>query len=340
MGSFDYTCALSELSISAGDEVFLIALTKGHQGLNGGAFSQFDIAFPPIRARYDDYGFVDNAQPTPFHEAFAQAMGHPGSQALLDAIHDGSATTEKVDGALRIEFCLARADAWHAMLAMPCSWWGSQSELDAKDMLAPAAREGSRILARAPGILARIDLKPITESIEKGAYDRDRLAKMLMNTYLMEEVDHDGPFFTMFSDRLLGGYHGSELFVGASTLSVLALDMPRAMPHADAPSQGLEEALQTALIIHGETMVVSMAMNMVRKIWLPRDSGGPQFGAHALHWLWARKLAELASNRIEWDEDGRLDGFAQAKALRESDALGHACAPEPSAPPKTRRSKL
>lgn len=60
MGSFCYTCALSELPIQSGAAVWLVPLCQRGGGLNDGAWGAYKMAFPPIRAEYDEYGGVEN----------------------------------------------------------------------------------------------------------------------------------------------------------------------------------------------------------------------------------------------------------------------------------------
>lgn len=342
MTPFDHTCALSELAISQGDDVLIVALVHvdpGREEPDKGAFSLFEIALPPIRASYDGHGFADGAHCTPFHEAFARAMGQDSARSLLDAIKRGAATlySSHSPSPRPVRFCMARSDAWAAMLGMPSVEPRRGGGLDANALLAPAAREGALVFARAPELLAKLDLDALRARIEMGSYDHDRLALMLMNTYLMEGVDDKGPFATMFGHRLASSHSGADLFAGASTLSMLAIDMPEA--GAD------RQSLENALLLYGETMLVSQAMGNVRKLWLPRGNGGPGLSEDAMHWLWARKLGELASGRIPWDEGadgpaGRLAGFEEARALRERDGLGAASAPRLSSTPKAPRSSL
>jgi hypothetical protein len=314
MGSFNYTCALSELPIAPGDDVYLVALAPSSQGLNGGACSEFDLVFPPLRGVYDDYGFADDLRPTLFHEAFAIKMGYANAGAFAEQLKEGDVVVKSFSGNVAARFCLVKLEAWNAMLDMPCPWGGNGSSC-AADLLVPGAREGARIFAKAPDIMSKIDLSSIQKRMELGEYDQDRLAQMLMNTYLLEGVDEHGPFSSMFAQRMLRGHSSSELFSGASTLALLALDMPTL--------GSTESDIEDALVLYGQTMMVNSAMNSVRKIWLARDSSGPQFGESALHWLWARKLGAMADKAIDWDgdENDYLSGFAQAKALRERDAI-------------------
>ena len=62
MGSFDSTCGISGLPISAGDPVRFMLLTENPYEKNRVHYDMHDEWFPrtfPIRARYDDYGSVE-----------------------------------------------------------------------------------------------------------------------------------------------------------------------------------------------------------------------------------------------------------------------------------------
>ncbi len=63
MGSYSYTCAVSNLPISAGDEVRYLLLTENPYGDKGSrACYPYDTWVPrtfPIRAKYNDYGTID-----------------------------------------------------------------------------------------------------------------------------------------------------------------------------------------------------------------------------------------------------------------------------------------
>lgn len=65
MGSYNGTCALSNLSINHGDDIVLVMLTKHpYSGSNGGGFcyTQLDWhpLFVPIRGKYNDYGGIED----------------------------------------------------------------------------------------------------------------------------------------------------------------------------------------------------------------------------------------------------------------------------------------
>jgi hypothetical protein len=63
MGSFSYTCTVSNLPIAAGDKVRFMLLTQNPY--NERPCSAHDVWFPrtfPITAFYDDYGSIDNLE--------------------------------------------------------------------------------------------------------------------------------------------------------------------------------------------------------------------------------------------------------------------------------------
>ena len=60
MGSYDYTCALTDLPIKSGDKVKVIPLIKSSLGLNGEAYSQMGIVYPFVSGYYNEYGFIDD----------------------------------------------------------------------------------------------------------------------------------------------------------------------------------------------------------------------------------------------------------------------------------------
>lgn len=64
MGSFAFTCGVSRLAIHAGTPVRFILLTEGPY-TDEGAFSFNSLWFPrsfPIKAEYNDYGSIENAE--------------------------------------------------------------------------------------------------------------------------------------------------------------------------------------------------------------------------------------------------------------------------------------
>jgi len=79
MGSFDYTCAVSNLPIHAGDKVRYLLLTENPYEENKGcrACSMHDWWFPrtfPLRAEYNDYGSVENVEEGPARDIWTEAL--------------------------------------------------------------------------------------------------------------------------------------------------------------------------------------------------------------------------------------------------------------------------
>lgn len=66
MGSFDYTCAVSGLPIGANDDVRFILLQASpynRGGCHADSAECWYLRAPPIRAKYNDYGSVENVHP-------------------------------------------------------------------------------------------------------------------------------------------------------------------------------------------------------------------------------------------------------------------------------------
>ena len=305
MGSFSYTCALSELTIASGDPVLLVALAGTNSGLNSGACSRFELAFPPMKAVYDDYGFVEDIETTPFHDACARQRGYDSALKYAKDLGEGKVVAaDAYHSEVKITFCLARQDAWEAMLDMPCEWrgLGSADATAARPLAAAAARQGSSFLAAA------------TDDPAQAHADPQRVIFSL-GMKLCKEVDPQSAFGSIFS-RSLFKTHGYEMFYGGSLLSAFAIELP----NENAELRDFEDAL----LLCAQATLINMAMHSLRKVWIDRDSSGPQFGEPALQWLWARKLLDLSDAAISWEDDEQSDymqAFGHAKALRERDVL-------------------
>lgn len=75
MGSFDYTCAISNLPITAGDEIRFILLQSSpfnRRGHYANGPEVWYVRAPPIRAKYNDYGSIDVDSIHPEDEVIAQ----------------------------------------------------------------------------------------------------------------------------------------------------------------------------------------------------------------------------------------------------------------------------
>lgn len=337
MGSFDYTCAVSELAISAGTPALVLPLVELKEGLNGGACSRFSPAFPPVEGIYDDYGFLEDLKPKAFHHAMARAMGRVDADDLISALgdRDGEPIVAKTwRGERPLTFALVRKDAWDAMVRMPTPWGHHASGATGWDLSIQACAEGAGILARAPEILNKLssELVGLDEEIANGSYSRSRMALMLIRTQLLDGVDEHGAFRSLFDHSLMQPLRSSDVFAGASSIEALAFDMPSAGCSAREIEEGLE------LCAH--TMLCGVNMRMVRKIWLDRDSSGPQCGEWAMHWLWARNLSRIASSEMDWDaDDSYVAGAETARETRRADqaamealSISEAAAPGSSRP--------
>lgn len=118
MGSFDYTCALSEFPIPTGSKVKVIPLVESKLGLNGGAYSQMAVVFPFIRGDYNEYGFVDNILSTTWTDnKMAEYYGYADTENLAfelcnrDFYIDGNP----------IKFSIVLESVWNTILEMPVS---------------------------------------------------------------------------------------------------------------------------------------------------------------------------------------------------------------------------
>lgn len=76
MGSFTYNCAISGLPVGAGDDVMFLLLTK-HQSYRDHAVYMTDWWYPrtfPLKAKYDDYGSVENVQIGPMKDLWMKGF--------------------------------------------------------------------------------------------------------------------------------------------------------------------------------------------------------------------------------------------------------------------------
>lgn len=317
MGSFCYTCALSELPIHAGTAVWLVPLCRRGGGLNDGSWGRYKMAFPPIQAEYDEYGGVENPKLTALHEACAARLGYASAKDFVDAVTSETARLDKnksgkedspwPETEFDVSFCMARADAWSAMLSQPRSRGGMQ----ALALATKAAREGARALAKTPVRFSEMELDFSSETEESWAVkDLARDASKRAGT--------GGSFDELHGrDFKAGAIDGSGLFSG--------VDLSRALIKDLAFGEDAEEKIAEGLQIIGEAKLVSFAMSALRKIWEPRDSSGPQCGEPALHWLWADKLLSMAKDDLCLDSEYAA-GIEEARALIERRELGESCA--------------
>ena len=77
MGSFDYTCAVSGLPISAGDPVRFMLLSENHFKEN--ACEITDVWVPrnfPIKAKYNDYGSIEEYEEGILKDLMMEAFDH------------------------------------------------------------------------------------------------------------------------------------------------------------------------------------------------------------------------------------------------------------------------
>lgn len=310
---FDYTCALSELPITAGTPILVVPLVEFGLGLNGGANSRFSPAFPPLEGLYDDHGFAEHLKPQAFHHATARALGRADAYDLMSTLRACSQTpimVQTVNGILPLVFALARKDSWDAMVRLPVPFGYSPDETTGWDLSHKACAQGAHILSQIPNIDRKII--DLDTEVNNGSYSHARMALMLLRTQLNYGGHEDDAFLKMFEQNIMQPQRGTDAFTGTSTLKTLAMDMPLAGCSVGEIEEGLQLCAQTILCGHH--------MHALRKIWLDRDSCGPQHGALALHWLWTRKLSQLASSDVDWDsEDSNGVGFKPAVEARRAD---------------------
>lgn len=324
MGSFAYTCALSDLPIEAGDECRIIPMCNSFQGLNGGACSRMELVFPGVKGTYDDYGYVEDLNPTPFQEKLAGLMGYSSVSDFVDNLKEGNVTVAGRGGeGMPVVFSLVREDAWQAMRSMPGELHDSAYEnQDAEPFMARACQEGGAFFALAKEVLEQDKLGAnIVETIaakrvQEGAGPEETAkmqAKILMDYGMRDELVKHPAFKSVFGYYLDSSY--SAIYKGLDMGSVLTM-----WSLGGASQTELRDALMEA----GEQVLVNMNMNTIRKVWLERDSSGPQCGEHALHWLWARKLGEISKAQVDWTDDDAanyMSGFKEAKSIMLSDEL-------------------
>lgn len=328
MGSFCYTCALSELPIQSGAAVWLVPLCQRGGGLNDGAWGAYKMAFPPIRAEYDEYGGVENPKITALHEACAARLGYASAEEFIEAVTSGAATLDKKkpgeerskkeiasslwEEQFDVSFCLVRVDAWSAMLSQP----RDSGETPAHILAARAAREGACELAKTPVRYSEMELD--FEDGKEEVWAVEELARDAL-----KRSEKDGSFQELHGrDFRRGALEGSGLFSGVDLLTAFIRDL--------AFGEDAETNIAEGLQIVGEAKLISFAMGAVRKMWAPRNSSGPQCGEAALHWLWADKLLSMAREDLSLDSEYDI-GIAEARARIESKELGEACGNPPTA---------
>lgn len=121
MGSFSYTCTLSNLTIHAGDAVRYFLLTENPYTDSANACTPKDLWFPrtfPLRAKYNDYGSVERIEEGPARElwlkTFKQDLIEQGwgdnsyhdvpvsrdmtFEALLEALWEGRVFVKRSNG--------------------------------------------------------------------------------------------------------------------------------------------------------------------------------------------------------------------------------------------------
>lgn len=310
MGSFAYTCAISELPIEAGDPVLLLPMVPSGKGLNGGSSSQYEIAIAPIRGIYNDYGWIEDPKIEKIHEASAKMLGVESRDLTEDRGFDQK-LREAVARAWHgkpLTFAMARVDAWDAMWSLPVSM-GYESPKSIAELIEPAAKEGAKRLAAMKDWIQKWEAENVDAFNDMEADRREdfkhQMLRMEMRGPLMKGLGSESAFKSMFGHDL-GGSRGDRrqkaLF--------------ETMVHMGASQEEFEAALRGEAQLKG----VEMAMFMLRKVWMPRDSCGPQGGELALHAIWAQKLTELAEKEIDW-VDGYYEGLDQARSLKEAREL-------------------
>lgn len=284
MGSFAYTCALSELPIEAGDQCRIIPLVRSRLGLNGGACSAMELVFPPIKGFYDDYGYADNLEATAFQEQVAQVLGYPTTAQFAESLKQGQVSTaNRTDSPTAAVYSLVREDAWEAMLSMPGEMYDLNfSRTEAHAQMTLALQEGTRFFTQSKYALEKDQAGDnLVQLMSKG--DPTQAVRILSQFVLGGMLDSYPAFNSVFW-HFLAGYNSLYRNINLTELLV------------DWSLKGAtEQQMHDALSQMGEQILINSNMNAIRKVWLCRNSSGPQSGEHALHLLWAKKLVALSS---------------------------------------------
>lgn len=352
MGSWSMTCAFTGLPVDAGDEVRLIGLLPEGLGLNAGAMGDFSPITGAIKGAYDDYGFVEGAEPTPLGLFLAGACeGAPSFEQWMERIHEGTlgvphrdSRAERLKGA-RPAFTLVHEKAWQAMLSLPqelslhYSIDQRHSGLEILAMAEDEIAQWARGLPDARSVFAKslgseFDDEAGAEATPQDAQikaQRDRLMEMMWKNEKFDGIPENGAARCLFGETFWNSYH-----------SVLGGKLCEALwsAVAERPEEFSEEQLRSITRELGEVALVTHNLFALRKRWEPAPSG-PQCGQVAAHWLWHRAMGELVEARFEALrqselEDGGYDElFPIANALYEKDQMS-ASAPIPE-PPTAKR---
>lgn len=316
MGSYDFTCALSDLPIRSGDPVVIQPIGQRlHQ--NKPASDWRPIA-APARAHYNDYGWVEDLSTTPFHEAWVQSTSlNLSANDFFEQLSEGSILMEDSHGEKMLSsFCMIRVDAWNSALELPIASWNSGIEIQWNAAIENACASGARQLAALEHIVESAEISELATRCDSGDYSIEQLTQLLINGYAIPSDPRSGANALLFSE--LASRHSSTFDISGY--------MPEAMCYRLAllkPSPGdYEQALRDTMQSRG----IDLAMDALRRTLSPARNIGPQRGAVPIHYLWHKHLARLASNSIDWNESCHDDGFALAKAEREKEVISSSLA--------------
>ena len=317
MGSFDYTCAISELAISAGDECRIITLVPRSLNLNAGACSKMEILFPAVKGVYDDYGFIEKVKPTKFQELMAKNKGYKSVDDFFENLIKGLVSS---DNGHRITgndsnknstcFSLVREDVWQAMLSIPSKLsYKSYEDQDADVLIGKACQEGV------------VFFEQLKKKIDQNSDDSIKR--------LQEKLSGDGSDYSNFSQvkAIASGVGVSSSFSSFKSVfgyyitgddSIFKEENILALITMMKLSQATDFEIKETLHELGEQILINKNMHTLRKVWLHRESSGPQSGEDVIHWLWSQKIAEIAIAKVNWDDEDSGEyytGFKEAKSL-------------------------
>lgn len=323
MGSYDFTCSLSDLPIRSGDPVIIQPIGQLlHQNKPASGWRPLCA---PARALYNDYGWVEGLCLNPIHEAWVQSTSMNSSAAsFFNQLSEGTFAMDDAHGEpMLAASCMIRIDAWNSALELPIRAWHLHSgdEIQWGSAIERTCASGARQLAALEQIVDSAEISELATRCDSGDYSKEQLIRLLINGYAIPSDSASGANSMLFSD--LASRNSSTFDISGFMPEALCYRLPFLKPGLPSYEQALRDAMQSKGI--------DLAMDALRRTLSPSRNAGPQHGANPIHYLWHKHLARLASDSIDWNEASHDDGFALAKSEREKEVISSSLA-QPKTP--------
>ena len=332
------TCMISGLPIDYGTDVLLVPLAEERNGLNSGAASDWTPILPPIPARYNDYGFIEDIQEVPHFRLAMERLG-VSSEDLAHMIKEGKFPLERNpyrDTQPRQSFTMIRQDAWLEFLdaARQAGVW----ELN-PDIAEEAAHWSVNIreIANKEFEMLYPQFSQAPEdpkAAEEFALRRQEKFDNMLERFPLTGIDPNSALgeWCSFSrpSRSLARGNGSGLYIQQLPATCSKMQRAEALEFARAAWSALTELEEASNFLY-----------CLRKRWEPAPSG-PQFGETAIHWIWAKKQKELCDRIFDAElAENQQDSwfspsppYQAAISLREAENIAKATAAAKSRKPK------